>query len=122
MPASPVGWRSYDPAMSSHARSSRLRYQQYRRDFKDHKTEGTSRTAAGHAIHRKSERSFLNLLAAFFGLIRQHRVTIGIALGLVTFSTLLALVPPYGTKLVVDNVLAGNPLPATMTDTPTDGK
>ncbi len=108
--------RGYDHPMPSPARSSRLKYLQYRKDFKAHKTEGTSRTGAGHAIHKKSERKFLDLLKAFWRILGQHRRTVYMALGLVTVSTILGLVPPYGTKLVVDNVLGGNPLPASLTD------
>ena len=103
--------------MSSYARSSRLRYQQYRRDFKDHKTEGTSRTGAGHAIHKKSQRSFFSLFGSFYKLLHNYRVTIAIALALVASSTLLALIPPYSIKLIVDNVLGRQPLPSFLAET-----
>ena len=102
--------------MSSPARSSRLKFEQYRRDFKAHKTEGTSRTAAGHARRRKSQRTFFQLLGAFFGLLGQHRKIVIVAMGFATIATLLGLIPPYGTKLVVDNVLGGIPLPSILAD------
>ena len=102
--------------MSSPARSSRLKFKQYRLDFKAHKTEGTERTAAGHARSRKSQRTFLQLLGAFFSLLGSHRKIVRVAMFLATIATLLALVPPYGTKLVVDNVLGGIPLPPLLAD------
>jgi len=103
--------------MSTHARGSRQRYLEYRRDFKAHRTEGTARTAAGHAIARRSQRSFLTLLKAFFGLLKRHRGTVIAALVLVTIATILGLVPPYSIKLVVDNVLGENPLPPFLAET-----
>ena len=47
-------------------RSSRRRYQQYKRDLKAHRTEGTRRTAAAHAKAkpRERQRSFFQLFAA----------------------------------------------------------
>jgi ATP-binding cassette subfamily B protein/subfamily B ATP-binding cassette protein MsbA len=43
-------------------------------------------------------------------LLRGHRLSIALALGLLSFTTLLKLVPPAATKLVIDNVLLGRPL------------
>ena len=48
----------------------------------------------------------------FFGLLRGHRRTGALALGTLTLATLLNLAPPAATKIVVDYVLIGNPLPA----------
>ena len=40
-----------------------------------------------------------------------HRMSLGIALATLTVSTLLKLIPPAATKLVVDNIFPGEPLP-----------
>jgi ATP-binding cassette subfamily B protein/subfamily B ATP-binding cassette protein MsbA len=44
-------------------------------------------------------------------LLAGHRLTIAAALGMLSLATLLHLVPPAGTKLAIDYVLAGRPLP-----------
>jgi len=53
------------------------------------------------------------LFAEFLCLLRGHRLTIGLAVAALTAGTLLKLIPLYSTKIVLDNVLAGHPLPPT---------
>ena len=43
-------------------------------------------------------------------MLRGHRLAVVFALGTLTVATLLSLVPPAATKLVIDNVLPGKPL------------
>jgi len=45
-------------------------------------------------------------------LLAGHRLTVGAALAMLSLATLLHLVPPAGTKLAIDYVLAGKPLPS----------
>jgi ATP-binding cassette subfamily B protein/subfamily B ATP-binding cassette protein MsbA len=66
-------------------------------------------TAEIKSTHRG--RSFVTLFRAFWGFLQGHRRTLVFALTTLTVSTILGLVPLYGTKLVVDNVLGGQPLP-----------
>ena len=99
--------------MSLRPRLSRTRFEQYRRDAREHRTEGTRGTAAAHARAKGGDqRNFRQLLSAFWGLLRGHRGTVGIALGTVTVATILNLAPPYASKLVFDNVLGDAVLPA----------
>jgi len=106
--------------------SSRRRYRAYRRDFAEHRTEGSSRTAQAHAKQRtkskRGQRSALDLVTSFMGLLYGHRWVIAIALALLTIATGLKLIPLYGIKLTVDNVLAGDPVPDILTNwyMPTD--
>ncbi|MEX2187582.1 MAG: ABC transporter ATP-binding protein [Pirellulales bacterium] len=44
-------------------------------------------------------------------MLHGHRFAVGLSLSTLTVATLLALIPPATTKLVVDNVLGGKPLP-----------
>jgi len=122
--------------MAERRRSSRARYEQYRRQIRgrgqadkprqprDLAADATtaSRTgppAAGtHAPVQTAEikstrrgRSFPALFRAFWRFLRGHRRMLIISLGTLTLSTTLGLVPLYGTKLVVDNVLGDKPLP-----------
>lgn len=56
-------------------------------------------------------RGFAELLAAFWSLLGRQRSSVAAALVVLTVSILLKLVPPYGTKLVIDSVLTSPPRP-----------
>ena len=60
---------------------------------------------------KKRTRSFMRLLAQFWGLLEGHRTALALALLALGISTLLSLIPLYGTKIVFDSVLRENPLP-----------
>lgn len=92
--------------------TSRRRFDQYRRELAAHNTEGSRRTAAGHAKHtgKRGQRTFFDLLGAFLRLLRGHRLTIAVALGMLSISTVLSLIPPYAIKIVVDHILGDAPL------------
>jgi len=93
--------------------SSRQRFLEYRRQApwrtgkEDPKDKKPRLNAPGTGQHR----SLWRLAREFFGLLRGHRTPLFIALGTLTVSTLLKLAPPAVTKLVIDNVLPGKPLP-----------
>ena len=99
--------------------SSRQRFGEYRKLLRERRARKEVAAGGGHGSSiptgktrsTKRTRSFGELFGAFVGLLRGHRVTLGLALGTLTLSTLFALVPPYGTKLVADNVIDGMPLP-----------
>ncbi|MCU0879481.1 MAG: ABC transporter ATP-binding protein/permease [Pirellulaceae bacterium] len=102
--------------------SSGRRYAEYRERLRQRPPE----PAAGrghHGGHRpaprsddekptRRSRSFGQLLVQFFGLLRGHEWAIFFAIATLTVSTLLHLVSPLATKLVIDNVLTDKPLPA----------
>lgn len=99
--------------------SSRRRYTEYRQrrrqqpDAPDASDSGKSRR----------QRSFSTLLWEFLKLLRGHQWAMAFALATLTFATVLKLLPPLATKLVIDNVLADKPLdPAwsTWVELPTD--
>ncbi|HVX60612.1 MAG TPA: ABC transporter ATP-binding protein [Pirellulales bacterium] len=100
--------------MSFPGRSSRLRFAEYRRDMSRRRRAGELRYAG--PVHGElrpvgpKNRSFRALLGAFWGLLGGLRLKIGFALATLTISTLLKLLPPAATKLVIDNVLGGKPL------------
>ncbi len=100
--------------MAFRPKTSRSRFQQYRRDLAAHRTEGSRRTAQAHAKNRsgrgKGNRTFTDLLAAFIGMLRGHRKTVAIAMVMLSVSTVLGLIPPYAIKIVIDNVLGANEL------------
>ncbi len=65
----------------------------------------------GRTKSNKRSRAFWPLFGSFLSLLRGHRGTLATALLTVSISTILGLLPLYGTKLVVDNVLDSKPLP-----------
>src|SRR5687767_9792994 len=99
--------------------SSRGRYVEYRRRIRtrsskaeaadDKPKAGPDAGRGGKSTHRT--RAFVPLLKAFWGLLGSHRKMLGLALVTASVSTLLGLIPLYGTKLVFDNVLDTKPLP-----------
>src|ERR1700731_4104151 len=66
----------------------------------------------GDRKHRPRSRSFLKLLGEFWSLLRGYRRTVLLVLLAASVSTLLGLIPLYGTKIVFDSVLRDQPLPA----------
>ena len=96
------------------ARSSRLRFREYRRDLVRRRLAGELKfTGSVHGVTRPvapKNRTFATLLRRFWGLLDGLRLQICFALGTLTVSTLLKLLPPAATKLVIDNVLGGKPL------------
>lgn len=91
--------------------TSRQRFDDYRANLakppadKDGKPAGKSR-----------ERSAFALIRDFFGLLKGYRAAVAFSLATLTVSTLLALIPPAATKVVVDYVLGDQPLPASVPD------
>lgn len=59
----------------------------------------------------KRQRSGWSLVREFWGLLQGQRGGVLFALGMVTLSTLLGLVPPAATKVIIDSVLGTAPLP-----------
>ncbi len=101
-------------------RSSRQRYLAYRSKLDQRRKKRTAAEVAAAASfhtdepkkHKPRSRSFLHLLAAFWGLLQGHRRTLIITLFALSISTLLSLIPLYGTKIIFDSVLRDQPLPA----------
>jgi len=89
-------------------RSSRRRYHDYKRELKEARRSGKG-GPGGRSSRR--HRSFGRLFLEFLSLLHGHRLTIVLALAALSVGTALKLIPLYGTKIVLDNVLAGHPLP-----------
>src|SRR5436309_787002 len=106
--------------MPSPIRSSSRRYRDYRVKLKERrKNPEAKREDAAISLHstndarksKKRTRSFMRLLSEFWKLLKEHRGALFLSLGALAISTLLGLVPLYGTKIVFDSVLRDNPLP-----------
>ena len=66
----------------------------------------------------EKQRNFATLFRAYLGLIAGRRASIVAALAGLTVSAWLALVPPYGTKIVIDHVLGDRPPPSWLANLP----
>lgn len=93
----------------SRSASSRTRFTHYKSRLRDRRKEPAKRDKRGNRIQRT--RSFTSLLGAFLGLLREHRPVLAAVLVTLSLSTLIGLVPLYAPKIVVDNVLGGQPVP-----------
>jgi ATP-binding cassette, subfamily B, bacterial len=102
--------------MQRHAVSSRTRSQEIleeiRQDKNGIRTQAASRDGEPFAPRH---RTFWKLLKQFWGLLREQRSAILFALVMTTLATILRLIPPAATKLVVDYVLGDKPLPDWLT-------
>jgi ATP-binding cassette subfamily B protein/subfamily B ATP-binding cassette protein MsbA len=97
--------------------SSRTRFRAYLARFAEQRSRAKREQLAvsWHGTERSKKRSrpFWTLFREFIGLAWPYRARIGFSLGTVTIATLLGLVSPAATKVVIDNVLGGAPLEGT---------
>ncbi len=108
--------------MPTPTRSSRQRYSTYREELKKRRQSKEHR-AADAAISftsaasmepkksRRRSRSFTRLLGEFWQLLDGFHGMITLVLLSLSISTLLGLIPLYGTKIVFDSVLRDKPIP-----------
>jgi ATP-binding cassette subfamily B protein/subfamily B ATP-binding cassette protein MsbA len=100
--------------MAKRPQASRQRFLEYKRDLKRRRADGVQLAGGHHGarlVSTAKHRSFGRLLREFFALMRGHRLALAFALATLTFSTLLKLIPPAATKLVIDDVLGKATLP-----------
>lgn len=108
--------------MSGFSRSSRQRFSDYLRSLQVRRSGGSSSSSAENGTQRPAHgrrtsaraRSTMQLLEAFWDLLRGQRRAMAFAIGTLTIATVLALIPPAATKLIVDTVLGDRPLPASV--------
>ncbi|HEV3344977.1 MAG TPA: ABC transporter ATP-binding protein [Pirellulales bacterium] len=102
--------------MPSPFKTSRRRFGEYLRELVRRREAGELDTApAPHGPARPTgprNRSFWTLLVEFLGLLKGQRLQLAFALATLGVSTLLKLVPPAATKIVIDNVLGDEPITA----------
>ena len=99
--------------MSSHHPSSRERFRQFKKRLKE-PIEPGARTDDLESGRKSLERtrSFKNLLSQFFSIVGNNRRDILWSLLFLTFGTTIGLIPAAATKVVFDNILGDQPLPA----------
>jgi ATP-binding cassette subfamily B protein/subfamily B ATP-binding cassette protein MsbA len=100
--------------MRSFRKSTRQRHREYREQIK---RRGGNPRAAGRSGSSQT-RSFGRLLWEFLRLLGEHRPAVFFALATPSVATLLKLFPPAATKLAVDYVFGGKPLPPRLAQLP----
>jgi ATP-binding cassette subfamily B protein/subfamily B ATP-binding cassette protein MsbA len=97
--------------------ASRKSYRKYREEVRARPAD-TSYSPHGSAANKKQsekpierQRSLRVLLKEFWKLLKGHQTRIAFALGTLTISTLLSLLPPAATKVAIDYVLTNPPQP-----------
>ena len=98
--------------------TSRRRYDQYVIDAAEHRrkrrSERTIISRQGTEVSAKRNRPIGPLLWAFFAFVRRDKTAVVTALFCATIASGLELFPPAATKIAIDNVFAGRPLPASV--------
>ena len=98
--------------------SSRQRFELYRKKVRDKLLPKGGVHSTGEARSAKDRvRTSWQLIGEFFRLLHPYRWQISLTLLSVTLSTGLGLLPPAGTKFIVDYVLGGLPLPTWFSQT-----
>ncbi len=112
-PATSANHPTADPASGGDARSaSRWRFELYRRKVRRKELPGGSIHASGEARSAKDRvRSDRQLAWRFCRLLIPFRWQVFWILASATAATLIGLLPPAGTKFVIDYGLSGKPLP-----------
>ena len=104
--------------MSESHSSSRARFTRFKKNLKEPITSETnpSDLEAGQKSLERS-RTFKELLRQFFSIVGRNRRDIVWSLLFLTFGATIALIPPAATKIVFDNILGEQPLPADVLST-----
>jgi ATP-binding cassette subfamily B protein/subfamily B ATP-binding cassette protein MsbA len=84
--------------------TSKSRFEQYRAEVFENVDSPTSK--------KRRDRTAWQLVASFFRLLEGRWPDLSFALATLTAATILALIPPASTKIIVENVLGATPLPA----------
>lgn len=92
--------------------ASRLRFELYRQKLRRKELSGGSFHGTGEDRHpRDRVRNSRQLVREFLRLLAPFRAAVIAILASVTISTLLGLLPPAGTKFIIDYGLSGKPVP-----------
>ena len=101
--------------------TSRRRFAAYmeqvrRRDRGDRDARPDLLAPGSERAVRRRQRGFFTLFAELLRITRAHNTTLAWSLVASTLATLLALIPLSATKLIIDHVLGGQPLPQSILD------
>jgi ATP-binding cassette subfamily B protein len=112
-PGSRLGYatKGLPTLLSTNRTNSRVRFLRYKQERRD-KTATPDPRKVKPPGSVGQDRSIPRLLRELWNVLRGHRWAISGSLALLSFGTLLKLIPPAATKFVIDYVLLAKPLPA----------
>ena len=110
--ASSPGEANQLPEADLALKSSHTRFERYRQKVKNRELPGGSIHSTGQTRQAKDRvRTAKQLVWEFFGLLQPYKAAIIGVLASITLSTLIGLLPPAGTKFIIDYGLSGQKLP-----------
>ncbi len=89
--------------------SSRQRFGEYLKEVEERRSGKSKDDSAESKKKKAQQRTFWQLLIAFWKQLGEHQGKIILSLSTLTLATLLGLLPPAGTKLAIDYVLTNPP-------------
>ncbi len=92
--------------------SSKSRFKSFKGQLKESVKTGDVTSISEDRTPAERSRSFRELLSQFFSIVGNSRRSIFSALGYLTIGATVGLIPPAATKIVFDNILGDQPLPA----------
>jgi ATP-binding cassette subfamily B protein len=92
--------------------SSKSRFKSFKGQLKQSVKIGDVTSISEDRTPAERSRSFRELLSQFFSIVGNSRRSIFSALGYLTIGATVGLIPPAATKIVFDNILGDQPLPA----------
>ena len=92
--------------------SSKSRFKSFKGQLKESVKIGDVTSISEDRTPAERSRSFRELLSQFFSIVGNSRRSIFSALGYLTIGATVGLIPPAATKIVFDNILGDQPLPA----------
>ena len=109
----------HDPEQPLQHGSSGRRFRRYKTFLRERHRQNRKEPAyvsfSGSKRSLKRTRSASKLFKVFLSMLGRHRNAVIFALIMLTFGTVLALLPPAATKLVIDYAFTGEPLPSSIT-------
>ena len=96
--------------------SSKFRFRAFQKQLKNSVKSGDYTTISTERTVAERSRTFTELVKHFFSIIGKRRRDIFSALGFLTIGAIVGLIPPAATKVVFDNILGDQLLPAFILD------
>ncbi len=96
--------------------SSKFRFRAFQKQLKNSVKSGDYTTISTERTVAERSRTFTELVKHFFSMIGKRRRDIFSALGFLTIGAIVGLIPPAATKVVFDNILGDQLLPAFILD------
>ncbi|MDP7009648.1 MAG: ABC transporter ATP-binding protein [Phycisphaerales bacterium] len=103
--------------MVNKTHSSKQRFETFKRNLQEPIANGEAQHIDSARRSLERSRSFATLIAEFFKIAGRNKRDLFWSLGFLTIGASVALIPPAATKIVFDNILGDEQLPASILET-----